>query len=77
MKLKVYGVDWCGKFRRIVAARSQKEAAVLFGTTLCHFRDYGSQTFNEEEVALAMSETGAIWERTNNFRVPADWRKVK
>ena len=62
-KFKVYGIGWMGRYRRIVAASSQKEAAQLIGTTLHHFREYASITGNKEEVELAMSEPGTVWER--------------
>lgn len=63
MKLKVYGIGWMGKCRRIVATTSKKKAAELIGTTFYHFNEYGSETGNEEEVKLAMSKPGTVFER--------------
>ncbi len=76
MKLKVYGVGWCGKYRRIVAAPNLKTAAEFIQTTLNHMQRYACITGNAEEVSLAMREPGVVWERTNDFKEPADWRKV-
>lgn len=73
-KKKVYGIGWMGRYRRIVAASSQKEAARLIGTTLSHLREYASVTGNTEEVELAMSDPGSVWERKDHGHDV--WRKV-
>ena len=75
-KLKVYGVGWCGKYRRIVAASNLKTAAELIKTTVHQMQRYACITGNDQEVKLAMSEPGVVWERTNDHKEPADWRKV-
>lgn len=63
MKLKVYGVNYDGKERLVVAASSQKLAAQLMGVTIGCMRDFGSVTGNKEEIAKAMIEPGRVWRR--------------
>lgn len=64
MKLKVYGVGWMGRHRRIVATTSKKKAAELIGTSLYHFNEYGCETGNEEEIKMAMSKPETVFEQS-------------
>lgn len=61
-KLRVY-MSTFGYFEAIVAAHNQREAAQLLGTSYNDFRNYGHETFNAEQVALAMQEPGVVWRR--------------
>lgn len=73
MKLKVYGGCLDGLHRQIVAAKSFAEACRLWRTTYAQARPYACETFNEFEIALAMSKPGIMFRRTSNGR----WTKVK
>ena len=75
MKLKVYGIGWMGRHRRIVATTSKKKAAELIGTSLYHFNEYGCETGNEEEIKLAMSKPETVFER-EDWRAGAPWVEV-
>lgn len=71
--LKVYGIlNWVFRCppapngnrqaRCVVAARRQAEAAQALGVSLHHFRQYGSETSNTEEVRAALAEPGVpLW----------------
>lgn len=76
MKLKVFGVNLNGVYRCIVAATSQAEAARLMGTTLTNVRTYGSQTWNEAEVELAMREPGVVWRKLQQLRTQDGWERA-
>ncbi len=60
-KMKVFGANLDGRYRGIVAATSQANAAALLGLSLHSFREYGCQTGNRDEIALAMQEPGVAW----------------
>lgn len=69
MKLKVYGGCYDGRHRVIVAAKSKKEAHRLVQTApnyrfLSYYgwNRYTSDTGNDEELQLALSEPGAVFE---------------
>ena len=47
--------------KTIVAARSQREAAALFGTALSDLRHFGSETGNEFDIELAMTKPGQVF----------------
>ena len=72
--MKVYGINWCGRERRIVAARSQKEAARLMRTSVHNLREWGCETGNQEEIEQAMLEPGLVWSCEITGRT--DWKKV-
>jgi hypothetical protein len=74
MKLKVYGVNYNGVQRRIVAATSMRKAAVAIGTGYGHARKYGCETGNQEEIALAMREPGVVWSKA--YRMGSEWVRV-
>lgn len=72
-RLKIYGTNWCGTHRAIVAARSQKEACELFGCSLSDFRDFGSQSSNEEEGELALSSPRTVFLRSYSGCTKQPW----
>jgi len=74
-QLKVYGVNLNGHYRGIVAATSRTAAARAFGIKPYHMRDFGSETGNPEEVALALSRPGAVFQRAYGG-IGAEWKEV-
>jgi len=62
-KLKVWGGNWDGQKRGLVAAHTKKEALEIINghcyLSMGHFNDYWAETGNEEELALA-TELG-LW----------------
>ena len=60
-KLKVYGINYDGRTRRIVAATSRAAAARLIGAKPHHMTQNGSETWNTDEVRIAMREPGKVW----------------
>lgn len=72
--LKVFGVNFDGRNRRIVAAPSQAAAARLTGVSPHSFRQYGGETGNAEEIAVALQEPGVVWSR--GFAMGGEWRRV-
>lgn len=76
MKLKVWGIGWCGTHRRIVATTSKKRAAELVGTSFYHFNEFASITGNETEVALAMAKPETVYESLDNHLDDDDWKEV-
>lgn len=64
-KLKVYGFNFDGRERRIVAATSAVEAARLAGSTVGRIRKYGCVTGNKAEISIAMSTPGKAWRMSN------------
>jgi len=58
--------------RCIVATTSMKQAAALLGVSYSHFREYGNQTGNAEEIKLAESSPGAVfWQDESR-----EWRRL-
>jgi len=47
-----------GQTRVLVATKTQAEAAQLFGESVYHFREHMTQTFNKDEIALALGSHG-------------------
>ena len=77
MKLKVWGVGWMGRSRRIVAATSKKRAAELVGTSLYHFNEYASETANRTEFELAMSKPGTVFEQRCEYSYSySPWEEI-
>ena len=72
--MKVFGVNLDGKSRGIVAVKTQKKAAELFKMSLYHFREYGSETGNAEEIALATKEPYVVWKQEYKYGAP--WIRV-
>lgn len=71
--LKVYTTSY-GRYMRVVATRTKKEAKQLLGAT----DNYIGETGNEDSIAQAMSEPGVVfrrrgygpndsWERNSSF----------
>jgi len=76
--LKVYGVlGWrvgCPaapngnrQTREVVAARSKAEAARLLGCSLHWLNSYGSETWNDRELVVAMASPGTVFWRPNHL----------
>lgn len=72
--MKVYWMNWDGKFERMTAARSKKEAVLKLGTTIYQFNTYASETYNEIDVAIAMGNTAAVFEKS--YKRGGEWREV-
>jgi len=69
--MKTYVMNY-GRFERMVAATSMTEAAEKLDVTLYHFGRYATATGNEQDVKVAMSEPGAIFERMTDSK---EWRR--
>lgn len=72
--IKVFGVNYDGRHRRIVAATSMTAAAINMGIKAYHMREYGSETGDPEEVSLAMLEPGVVWEK--GWRHGDKWERI-
>lgn len=72
--MKVFGVNYDGRSRRIVASNTQKQAASLLNTTTGHLRNYGGETSYAIEVELAMREPGIVW--SQRYQLDAEWVRV-
>lgn len=57
MPLKVFGGNWCGKQRRIVATTSKTKASSLMDIS----NDYFCETGNKVELEKAMAEPGVVF----------------
>lgn len=66
--MKVYGGCLDGRNRVIVAAKSLKEAAKLFGISYHSARLYVSETSNEHEITVAMIEPRKVFSKSLNER---------
>ena len=77
MKLKVYGIPYMGRYRRIVATTSWAKAAEAIGVGVRYARDYGSITGNESEIFVAMSSPGDAFQAKNEWRTYKEWEKVQ
>lgn len=73
-ELKVFGVSFDGRNRRVVAAPSQAAAARLTGMSPHSFRQYGGETGNAEEIAVAMREPGVVWSR--GYAIDSQWVRI-
>ena len=62
-QLKVYGVNLDGVYRGVVAATSRARAAKLLGVSFGYMRGCGSQTWNNEEIEVAMREPGICYKK--------------
>jgi hypothetical protein len=64
-KLRTYTLgNLDGTFAALVAARNQKEACELMGSTVGEFRRYGVRaTVDPELIEVAMREPGKVWYR--------------
>ena len=50
----------------VVATKTKKEAAQLFGVTYNYFSEYAGETGNERQIAAAMSNPGVVMARPLN-----------
>lgn len=73
--MKVWGIS-LGRNRSIVAAPNQKAAAAALDISLYLFRQYASDTGNDEELALATAEPGQVFMQSLRPYEDATWRKV-
>ena len=87
-KLKVYhwldmtSVKWeeCPWVRQvdcIVAAKSKAEVARLMGEKYTHNLFNLSETWNDKDIALAMSKPGTIFWRHDGDHVTGEWKEGK
>jgi hypothetical protein len=60
-KLKVFGGNWYGKERRVVAARTQKEACEILDITAYEFRNHWCESGNEAEIKAALGKPGTVF----------------
>lgn len=71
-QVKVFGTmgfrGGAGQVRRIVAAPSQRAAAVHFRCSVNHLRNFGSITGNIEEIRTATAQPGVVFWRPINDR---------
>lgn len=70
MELKTYGVNYNGRERRIVAAKSRAAAARLIDVSQTHMASFGSRTHNKQECKKAMSEPGVVWSQSYHHGSP-------
>jgi hypothetical protein len=61
--MRVWGMT-LGENRLIVATKTKRSAAVLFGISLNGLNTYGCPTANAEEIALASAEPGVVFARS-------------
>lgn len=77
-RLKVYGVNRSvgrrPQVRCIVAAHNIPQAAALFGVSPSYLRTYGSETGNDEEIAVAKAQPGKVFWQEMNTRGP--WTRL-
>jgi hypothetical protein len=59
--MKVFGINIDGVNRCIVAAKSMKRAAELFGVSYSYARGWGSETWNEDEVRIATATPEQVY----------------
>lgn len=72
--LKVYGFNYCGRERRIVAARSWAEVGKLNGVRPREASAFGHVTHNKEDIELAMKKPGTIWRKS--YKQNSEWEQV-
>lgn len=81
-ELKVIGVTlgappyWpCRQVRAIVAAESRAAAARAFGVSSRYLRDWGTETFNEEERTVALAHPGVALQRPLDHHGAGGWER--
>lgn len=72
--MKVYCMNWDGRRERMVAAKNKKTAAAALGVTIYQFNLYAHETGNDDDIATAMGDVGAVFEKP--FARNGVWRKV-
>ena len=70
--MKVFGINYNGRERRIVAANSRTDAARKFGVTAGHAKNFCGETGNPKELELAA--LGGVW--AQSYSGDKEWRKV-
>lgn len=65
--------DWAQQGKAIVATTTQANAARLFGMSTHMLRAYGSETSNDEQIRVAMSEPGVVFVSTVDFASVKTW----
>jgi hypothetical protein len=65
-KLKVYCMNADGKHYKLVAVTTKKAAIEAFGCSAYSFSEFGHETWNDEDVAAAMSKPGTVFMRLIN-----------
>lgn len=68
-RLKVYGGNWIGLWRAIIACSSMAE----FTRATRISREFGCETGNADEISRAMSEPGIVFTRPLDHRMPQVW----
>lgn len=61
MPLTVYAIETGDEVRRIVAATSKARAAKLLQITSAQFKAHATESHRDDELALALSDPGAVW----------------
>lgn len=67
-RLKVYGGNYDGRRRGLIAAKNQKEAAAIAHSSVYGFRQFWSETHNHEEIATALQRPRTLLLRLFNDR---------
>ena len=60
----MWGVNYNGTHRRIVAAKTKASAARLMDVTDRHLRIYGCETRNAKELEIALAEPNVVFEKS-------------
>lgn len=76
-KLKVFGISWSGNTRVIIATTSMKKASEILSTSYTHFRTYGCETTNENEIKKALSNPGVPFITKDNYDNNAVYKKFE
>ena len=76
--LRVFGANYCGKSRRVVACKTKTEAGRLIGLTDSTMQKYGGETHSAEEIQIAFQEPGTVFEYLYREEKGPEkiWRKV-
>lgn len=74
--MKVFGGNYDGRYRRIVAAKTKKEAAALVGVGPYQFREHFCATGNDKELATALAEPGVVFQQAYSLH-NAPFERVK
>lgn len=75
LRLKVWRVNYDGRHTRVVAAKSRRQAAELMGVKYGHMTTYGGETWNDEQIVMAMKEPGVVW--SQGTRIGSPWVKIE
>lgn len=75
--MKIYGMNWGGTYRVIVATTSWKAAAAIVGMSVDSARTYGSITQNDEELKIATSRPGTAFWKSYRAKTTDPWSDIK